>query len=218
MANLLYVLRYFRVVPPIPMLLTSSFAVVTLVGVLSIAFGGDGGASTALPVIVLQAFSASTGFSAPARRGYFDLLMARGEPRARIALAQWLTAITPGVLSWASLAGVQALLHRTVGNQLLASGTLMALLMASTIPWAVTVGLPRFSGAIGWLLVVCIGAVGGVVWPEPVRAVVFPIHVLGESVGGRRSVLIPALLLALLSMVIALWWVQRTDVRLEAAQ
>lgn len=218
MANILYVFRYFRVVPPIPVLMTSSFVVITLVGACSIAFSGEGQAAAALPVIVLQAFSASTGFTAPARRGYFDLLLARGEPRARIALAQWLTAISPGVLSWASLAVVQALVHRATNNQLMASGTLMALMMASTIPWAVTVGLPRFSGAIGWLLVVCLGAVGDVAWPEPVHAVVFPLDVIGENVAGRQNVLVPAVLLSLVSIGIAVWWVHRTDIRLEAAQ
>jgi hypothetical protein len=218
MGNILYVFRYFRVVPPIPALMTSSFVVITLVGAFSIAFNGHGGAAAAIPVIVLQAFGASTGFSASARRGYFDLLLARGEPRARIAFAQWLTAIMPGMLSWASLVVVQTLVHGTANNQLMASGTLMALLMASTIPWAVTVGLPRFSGAIGWLMLVCLKTVSGIVWPDPVHDVVFPIDVIGKNVTGRPSVLVPATLISLISLTIAVWWVHRTDIRLEAAQ
>ena len=218
MANLLYVFRYFRAVPPIPALMTGSFMVISLVGALSIGVRSEGHAAAALPVVVLQAFSASTGFSAPARRGYFDLLLARGEPRARIAVVQWLTAITPGVLSWASLAAVHALVHRAAMNPLLASGTLTALLMASTIPWAATVALPRFSGAIGWLLVVCLSAVSGVVWPDAVHDVMFPIDVIGESVGDRPNMLLPALLMSCVSIAMALWWVHRTDIRLEAAQ
>ncbi len=218
MGNVLYVFRYFRVVPPIPALMSGSFVVITLVGALSIVVTGEGRGVAAVPVIVLQAFSASTGFSAPARRGYFDLLLARGEPRARIAVVQWLTAITPGVLSWAGLTAVQALVRGAASNPLLASGTVTALLMASTIPWAVTVALPRFSGAIGWLLVVCLGAAGGVVWPDPVRQVVFPIDLIGQRVDNRAQVWLPAMLLSLVSITIALWWVHRTDIRLEAAQ
>ena len=218
MGNLLYVFRYFRVVPPIPALMSGSFVVITLVGAVAIAVTGEGGGVAAVPVIVLQAFSASTGFSAPARRGYFDLLLARGEPRARIAFVQWLTAITPGALSWAGLSAVHALAHGSARNELLASGTVMALLMASTIPWAVTVALPRFSGAIGWLLIVCLGAVGGVPWPDPVRKVVFPIDLIGESVGKRADVWLPAMLLSLVSLTAAVLWVHRTDIRLEAAQ
>jgi hypothetical protein len=218
MTNLLYVFRYFRVVPPIPVLMTSSFVVITLVGALSIVFGDNRHAAAAVPVVILQAFSASTGFSAPARRGYFDLLLARGEPRVRIAVVQFLTAIAPGVVSWGVLATVDALAHRASENPLLASGTLLALVMASTIPWAVTVSLPRFSGAIGWLLVVSLGAAAGVSWPDFVHDLIFPIDVIGESVAERPDVLLPALLVSCLSVATALWWVHRTDFRLEAAQ
>jgi hypothetical protein len=217
-ANLLYVFRYFQVVPPIPALMTGAFAVITVVGMLSIALSVNGGATAAVPVVVLQAFGSSTGFSAPARRGYFDLLLSRGEPRTRIALVQWLTAIAPGLTSWAMLALAYTLSRPAAENPLLASGTVVALIMASTIPWAVTVSLPRFSGAIGWLLLVSLGATGGAVWPDPVRAVVFPIDVVGERVGNRVDILLPALLLSIASVAIALWWVHRTDIRLESAQ
>jgi hypothetical protein len=218
MANLRYVFRYFRVVPPNPALLTGAFAVITVVGMLSFALTADDGAAAAVPVVVLQAFGASTGFSAPARRGYFDLLLSRGEPRTRIALVQWLTAITPGITSWAMLAAAYALIRGTAGSPLVTSGTMLALVMASTIPWAVTVALPRFSGAIGWLLLVSLGATGGVVWPDPVRDIVFPINVVGERVDHRVDVVMPALMLSTLSVAIALWWVHRTDIRLESAQ
>ena len=218
MTNVLYVFQYFRVVPPIPRLMTGAFVAITFVGVLSIVFASAHDASAVVPVIVLQAFSAATGFSAPARRGYFDLLLARGEPRTRIAAVQWLTAITPGVASWATLAAVDALVHGPSGNPLLRSGTFLALGMASTIPWAVTVSLPRFSGAIGWLLVVALGTVGDVIWPEPLRQVLFPIGLIGQRVAGQWEVCLPALLLSLISVACALWWVHRTDIRLEAAQ
>ena len=218
MTNVLYVFRYFRVVPPIPGLMTGAFVAITLVGAIATVVTDARDASAVVPVIVLQAFSASTGFSAPARRGYFDLLLARGEPRTRIATVQWLTAIAPGVASWAALAAVDALVHGASDNPLMRSGTFLALGMASTIPWAVTVSLPRFSGAIGWLLVVALGTVGDVIWPEPLRQVLFPIALIGQRGADRWEVCLPALLLSLLSVACALWWVHRTDIRLEAAQ
>src|SRR5205085_8793178 len=103
-ANVVYVFRYFRVVPPIPTLLTACFGGVTTIGAIAIVATGDHDDATLVPVLVLQAFSASTGFAAPARRGYFDLLLARGEPRVRIALVQWVAAILPGCASWCLLA------------------------------------------------------------------------------------------------------------------
>jgi hypothetical protein len=47
MANLRYVFRYFRVVPPNPALLTGAFAVITVVGMLSFALTADDGAAPA---------------------------------------------------------------------------------------------------------------------------------------------------------------------------
>jgi hypothetical protein len=218
MENLLYLLRYFRVVSPVPVLMTGSLAVATVAGMAVVLVAGTPDASVLVPIVVLQAFSAATGFSASARRGYFDLLLARGEPRIRIAAVQWLTAITPGLVSWVGLAIVTALARRETVNPMLASGTMTALLMASTIPWAVTVALPRFSGAIGWLLVVSMGPMGGVAWPVPVREVLFPISMLGHSIGGRLDILVPALALCTLSFAGGLLWVHRADIPLEAAQ
>jgi hypothetical protein len=216
--NLLYLFRYFRVVSPIPFLMVGSFGVATVVGAVVIVIGNRQDSAVAVPVIVLEAFSASTGFTAPARRGYFDLLLARGEPRARIATAQWLTAIAPGIGSWATLAVTAALAGSESANPMISSGTTTALLMVSTIPWAATVALPRFSGAIGWLLVVAIGATVGVTWPDPIRRVMFPIAMVGQSIDHRLDVLLPALLLSIVSVMGALLWVHRSDIPLEAAQ
>jgi len=98
------------------------------------------------------------------------------------------------------------------------SGTVIAFLMASTIPWAVNVGLPRFSGAIGWLLLVCVVNSGGVIWPDSIHDVIFPLELLGVSVSNRLGVIVPALTLSAVSMAGALAWVSRTDIRLQAAQ
>jgi hypothetical protein len=217
MKDLLYLLRYFRVVSPVPVLMTGALVAATVLGMVFI-IGTDPDATVLVPIVVLQAFSASTGFSAPARRGYFDLLLARGEARIRIAAVQWLTAITPGLASWMLLAAATSLIHREAVNPLLASGSAVAVLMASTIPWAVCVGLPRFSGAIGWLLLVSMGAVGGIAWPAPVREIFFPVLLVGRPVLDRSDILIPALVLVGISCAGGFWWVHRAEIPLEAAQ
>lgn len=217
MANLLYLFRYFQVVPPVPPLMRHALGVVTAVGLIAIVGGGDTTGAPLMPVIVVQAFSASSGFAVPARRGYFDMLIARGETSGRIAAIQWLTAVVPGLCSWTTLAAVERLAHGP-GHAGSASGTATAFLMASAIPWVVTVPLPRFSGAIGWLLLVCLSAGGGVVWPDPVREVVFPLALVGHSMADRQPVLVADLSLCLAGGVAALWWVNRTDIPLEAGQ
>ena len=217
MRDLLYVVRYFHVVPPVPRLMMISFAVLTVAGgvVTTVAEGAN--ATAAIPILALQAFATSTGFAVLARRGYFDLLVVRGQPRMRIATVQWLLAVLPGECCWAVLAAIHSAGHDGA-NPFLQAGTIVAFLMVSTIPWAANVALPRFAGAIGWLLVVCLTDSGGVIWPDSVHEVIFPIALLGASLHGRGAVLTLAVALSLASMTIALTWVHRADIRLEAAQ
>ena len=217
MADVLYVVRYFRVVPPLPRLMALSLVALTIAGVALMMLPGADDGRAVEPLLVLQAFSSSTGFAAPARRGYFDLLLARGHSKVRIAVLQWAVAVLPGVLAWMTLAVFWWLL-RAGSNPLAESGTAIAFLMASTIPWAANVGLPRFAGAIGWLLLVCVMSAGGVIWPDSVQEVIFPAALLGGSMAGRTDVAAVTLTLPFVSMAAALAWVHRTDIRLEAAQ
>jgi hypothetical protein len=217
-ANLFYTVRYFLVVSPVSTLMVTSFAVVSVAGTVIAAAGGRDAARAVVPILVLQAFAAATGFTAPARRGYFDLLLARGESRARIATTQWLAAIMPGCLSWLSLAMAIGLWDRHHANPMLANGTVVALVLVSTVPWAVTVSLPRFSGAIGWLLVVSLGSIAGFQWPDAMHHLFYPIGLIGEDLRGRPGVALPPVLASAISMSVALWWVDRSDIPLEAAQ
>lgn len=217
MRDLLYVVRYFHVVPPVPRLMMLSFAVLTVAGGALTTLADTATAGTAIPIFTLQAFAASTGFAVLARRGYFDLLVVRGQPRMRIAIVQWMLAVIPGACCWAVLAVLYAVGEGGT-NPFLQAGTIVSFVMVSTIPWAANVALPRFSGAIGWLLLVCLADSGGVVWPDSVHEVIFPIALLGASLQGRWEVLTIAVALSLASMTIALTWVHRADIRLEAAQ
>ena len=111
MRDLLYVIRYFHVVPPVSRLMMISFAVLTVTGgvVITVADGANAGAAT--PILALQAFAASTGFAVLARRGYFDLLVVRGQPRMRIAIVQWVLSILPGACCCVVLSAVHAAGH-----------------------------------------------------------------------------------------------------------
>src|SRR5687767_5084899 len=146
-------LRFFRVVPTQPMLIVWTFMVVMAVGSMALVYEPSRSGDLMRPVLLLQLFAASSGFEVPARRGHYDLLLTSGHRRIWVALVHWTTSIAPGVLAWLVLAAVEVAARRGADTKLLASGTCAAMGLVSTMPWAITVRLPRFSGGIGWLLV-----------------------------------------------------------------
>jgi hypothetical protein len=147
--RLLPVVRFFIVVPVVPRGLLAAFALAALVGGATLVFGLDEGTRTMAPVLLLQLFAAASGFVVPARRGHYDLLLTGGSSRLAIAAVHWIMSVLPGVLSWLALAALERALG---GNRLFAGNTLLAVFVVSTLPWAVTVPLPRLTGGIAWLL------------------------------------------------------------------
>src|SRR5690606_1493220 len=93
-----------------------------------------------------------TGFAMPARRGYYDLLLTRGSGRLGIAVTHWLASILPGLVTWFVVCVTEAIATGGRAGAARASGTVAAFVLVSTLPWAITVRLPRFTGAVGWLL------------------------------------------------------------------
>jgi hypothetical protein len=137
-----------------------------------------------------------------------------------MAVAHWATSIAPGIVVWLALAAAEAAV--SAGHaRLLTTGTLTAVALVSTLPWAITVRLPRFSGGIGWLLAL---AISTSVWPSmPLSSawgfLVYPAGLVGQRLDVEDGlVAAPAMILALGAMVAACRWVSRTIVPLEAAQ
>ena len=220
MAHSIYPLRFFRLVTTQPSLIVWTFLVVTFVGVVSIVGEPSRSAGAMVPVLLLQLFAASSGFEVPARRGHYDLLLTSGHHRVWMALAHWVTSIAPGVIAWLSLALVESAV--SAGRaRLLMSGTLAAMALVSTLPWAINVRLPRFSGGIGWLLAL---AISTSVWPSiplwsPWGFLLYPAGLVGHTIRMKDGlVAAPAMLLALIAMVIACRWISRAAIPLEAAQ
>lgn len=220
--------RFFRVVNPVPTLMWGAMVtaggVAALAMVLDPALGGD----VLRPVLVLHVFAASSGFAGPARRGYYDLPLTRGDSRLLIALTHWSVSIAPGLAVWLAVAAVEALARPGLPSQTLAGGTCVAMAVTSMVAWATTVGLPRFTGAIGWMAVV--SAVGSV-WPldalivdgwpvvRALAALVNPALLIGRSLTwDAMSTATPALLVGMAAMVCACAWVTVADFRLEASQ
>lgn len=215
-----YPLRFFRVVTTQPSLIVWTFVVVMFVGIVAIVRDPSRSAGAMVPVLLLQLFAASSGFEVPARRGHYDLLLTSGHQRVWMAVAHWAMSIAPGIMVWLALALIEAAVP--AGRMtLLTSGTLAAMALVSTLPWAVTVRLPRFSGGIGWLLAL---AIFTSVWPSmPLSSalgfLIYPAGLVGRNLGVKDGlVAAPAMLVALGAMVAAFRWVSRAAVPLEAAQ
>lgn len=233
MRTIVYLFRFFRVVSPLPALVVWTFGVI-VAGACAIVVVAPGRTAGALaPLVVLQMFAASSGFAVPGRRGHYDLLLTRTGSRVSMALAHWVSSIAPGVAGWLIVCSVEAL---TTGTSSIAtaSGTCAAVALVSTIPWAATIALPRFSGGIGWLLMLTISAItlssrndasllragesdGFVAGAS--AFLVYPLAVVGRHLSSRELLVVsPALALAIVSMTAACGWVRRASFPLEAAQ
>ena len=235
MRDLWYLVRFFHVVPPVPSMMTGTFAVLTLASGIAIVTNAGAATGALVPVLLLQAFAASSGFTLPARRGHYDLLFTRGNSRTSIALVHWASSIATGVASWLILAVLEQVV--TVGTRatLVASGSCAAVFLVSTLPWATSVALPRFSGGIGWLLLAVTLAttfsspvlgdwdatstrIEDLVWPAW-SFFVYPVAAVGHRLTrAQLMAALPALTLAVCAMVVACRWIARRDVPLEAAQ
>lgn len=231
-----YLARFFFVAPPMPLLMIGAFAVATVVAIVSVIIDPARASSALTPVLLLQLFACASGFDVPARRGHYDLLLTHGEPRRRVIAAHWGGSAAPGILCWLLIAVVRYAISSGSGRTLLLNvGTVTAMILVSTIPWAITVRLPRFSGAIGWLLTavtlslarpdmvaVQAGAPihGATEWLVTTCAVlVYPLLLVGRDLHGRDLlVVVPGVMFAIAAVSIASWSIDRRDIPLEAAQ
>jgi hypothetical protein len=234
MARIAYVIRFFRIVSPLPPLMIAAFAATTTVTAAMMTIHPGRMKSAMTPLLVLQLFACSSGFMIPARRGHYDLLLTAGESRARIATVHWMMSVLPGVLAWASVGLIDVALRRGA-HGVLSSGSLAAVALVSTLPWATTVALPRFAGAIGWLVTLAIVAAtvpdaldsrvftavgGGGSWVHATLVLLlFPPLLVGENIVGPQGWLAaPALAAAAASVVYAFTWIGHHDIALESAQ
>ena len=222
--RLLHVARFFIVVPVVPPAMLVGFGTATLIGAIALVIDVEHGLEAVAPVLLLQLFAAASGFMVPARRGHFDLLLTRGDSRLAIATVHWAMSVLPGILSWVVLAVTERIYG---GTSLTAHGTLLALFIVSTMPWSVTVPLPRLTGAILWLLVFALAAAAlpGRTESAPnlsggfrlqAEDLLFPWALLGRDPHTSGTVLVVACITA--TMVSAFAWIHRMDVPLESGQ
>lgn len=234
MRRVVYIFRFFRLVAPLPPLMAPAMLAAGLVAAVLIAVETDRPAPALTPLLLLQTFAASSGFLVPARRGHYDLLITGGFSRSSIAVTHWSVSVMPGLLVYVALTMAAVVMGDDDARTLYGPGAVMAIGLVSTLPWAATVGLPRFTGAIGCLLALAIAVAIGEREPSlhlhprdgtsafvPAARILTlnPVALVGiEHSGVSMAVLIPALLVGTGSMAVAVAWLSRQDVPLEAAQ
>jgi hypothetical protein len=230
MRRLVASLHFFQIVPPAPRLMTASTGAIMLAAAAFVIAQPQRAADALAPLLATQVFAVSTGFTASARRGFYDFLLTAGVSRSGAALVQWATAVTPVVIGWFVLAALESA-RSGHPPTMLASGSVAAMFVVSTLPWALTVTLPRFAGAIGWVLLAVLATTllppdVGTVWRDAHSSgwldawgfLIFPSRMAGRDAAAYWAIVLPGLAVAALAMVAALLWIHRADIPLEAAQ
>ena len=232
MAGLCLAVRYLRIVRPVPRLTRVSFLVITTSCAVALWFSETARPQVLWPVLLLQTFTVSTGFMNDARRGHFDVLFTGGAPPVVVALVYWALAALPGAACWLALAGIERVRHGSV--LFLTGGTVAVMWLVSVVPWAATIALPRFTGAIGWLLA-CVCAFvltpfgaesfaltaagsGAPWWGSATALLLFPPRLVGQAPGAESVSLALVLGGSGLLLLGALAWVARADIPLESGQ
>ena len=229
MASAALVVRFFLIVSPLPPLMVRTFVVIGAAATVVVLMDVERTADVLVPLFALQAFASSSGFVGPARRGYYDMLLTSGERRLTIALVHWLMSIGPGLLTWLWIAVVEAAARQSRPSLALAGGSAAAIGVVSMLGWAFTVTLPRFSGAIGWLVVVVsAGSLwrldrvfdeGGPTLLMALAALLNPAVLIGQSLGAVEALAVLGVLaLSAVAVGAACAWIASADYPLEAAQ
>lgn len=187
-------IRFFCIVRPWHPLVAAGLAAAVATGGLLLAAGRIPSVDAVAPIVLLQTLAVSSGFAGPARRGHYDFLIASGQRRLAIAAAHWAVSALPGMSAWLVLALIDLVAHG--GSALLSPQVVTGLMLASTLPWAVTVPLPRLTGGLVWL-------------------------VFDRVTAGTVASMVPTTVVAsgaVAAMAAAVVWIHRADFPLEAAQ
>jgi len=102
--------------------------------------------------IVFQLFAASTGYRERLRRGHFDPILVGRAGSWRIAAAHWAVSASVGVLVWIVLVLIELTIRPGQWPMGLKAPHLLVLLYTSTAVWALALPLPRYTGALLWLV------------------------------------------------------------------
>ena len=141
-------LEFLLVVSPAATWMQAAFAASVLIGGVSLWLNPKEVDSAFAGILLLQMFSASSGFTVCAARGYCDPLLAGEASRGRIALASFVASTLPGLLAWLTIALIASVLGQA--RLAFAPPRVAALLLVSTVAWAGGLTLPRLAAGALW--------------------------------------------------------------------
>ncbi len=111
-------------------------------------------------LLLLQMMAVSTGFFSHARRGFYDPVLERSSRRSA-AMAHFAAAASRGAAIFVAIGLVEVVSARSFAVLALGPAAGVALLMVSTIPWAISARLGPLSGGVLWLLASVSFAISG---------------------------------------------------------
>jgi hypothetical protein len=149
-------LRFVLVVSPPAVWMVIAFGASILLGAVTLWLNPADVDSAFGSILLLQMFSASSGFAAPAGRGYFDPLLVGGRSRLRVALGSLVASTLPGLTAWTVVVLVAVGLGR--GGTALTFHRQVALILVSAIAWAAGLPLPRMAAGGLWAFVLLTAA------------------------------------------------------------
>ena len=222
-------IRFFRAVGLTDAMLAFGLATAVIVSGATIVMNGGYTSGALAPIFLLQALASASGFLVPARRGYYDLLLTSSGDRILIGITHWGISAAPGIVCWVVLAGIEHALGGRASMSL-APGTIVGMVLISTLPWAITVPLPRLTGGVAWLTIgaLVVSIAPGQLLPSSAHdgfvartltILICPWLLVGrELIGVDLAAATAATVVSLAMFTSALLWIDRADIPLEAAQ
>lgn len=146
-------LRFFAAVAPPSAPLAAVLAILALGA--CVLEGVDAGSSdwVLASILLVQMFACSSGFTHQASRGYYDPVLLGGGPRLTVAVAHFGITALPGFAAWIAAGVSSAVAAHTLSTPAFRPAGWVALLLVSTVPWAVNLRLAPFAAGTLWLLV-----------------------------------------------------------------
>ncbi len=126
--------RFFLVVAPCPSWMRVGFGAAVLMGGATVWFNPSDVDSALGSILLLQMFSASSGYASSAARGHFDPILVSDRSRASVAAGSLVAAALPGAIAWMLIVGWAAALG--AGPVVLAPQRQAAFLIVSCTAWS----------------------------------------------------------------------------------